>query len=59
MSGQVRYFQIEETEGSRALCLVCRKNLYQPEPLRYLLGLFREWVPKLYEPEIGIQSALH
>ncbi|MDY4969114.1 MAG: LysR family transcriptional regulator [Lachnospiraceae bacterium] len=45
---QVQYFFIEHFTGTRQICLVYRKNVYQPFPLRHLLQLFRDMLPVLY-----------
>lgn len=45
----VQYYLIRDFGGTRQICLVYRKNLYQDLQLRTLLDLFREIVPTLYQ----------
>lgn len=48
-SSEIKYFYIDEIDEARQICLVYPTKQYQSTQLKFLLDLFRENIPVLYQ----------
>lgn len=47
-SSEIRYFYIDGVDEARQICLIYPKKQYQSRQLKFLLDLFREIIPEIY-----------
>lgn len=45
---EVRYYEVENFQNERQVCLVYRKDLSRTPPMDYMLELFEQVLPALY-----------
>ena len=48
-ASDVCYYEVEDFQSTRQVCLVYSKNLYRHQPLQTLMQLFREMTPSIYQ----------